>query len=51
MVDAHGRLLMDSTAHLEDWKKKLVHDIHRLVRLGVWLVDSVEGSVMVQNLL
>ena len=34
---------MGSTTHIEDEKKDLVKDIHRLARLGVRLVDSTSG--------
>ena len=36
---------MGSTAHVEDEKKELVKDVHRLARLGVRLVDSTSGGV------
>ena len=38
--DALRRMSMGSTTHVEDGKKMLVKDVHRLARLGVWLVDS-----------
>ena len=38
---------MGSTAHVEDEKKELVNDLHRLSRLGVRLVDSTTGDVSV----
>ncbi|WMV37269.1 hypothetical protein MTR67_030654 [Solanum verrucosum] len=44
-----SQLLMNSVAHIEDGKKELVHDVHRLAQLGVCLVDSNEGGVIVQN--
>ncbi|WMV08908.1 hypothetical protein MTR67_002293 [Solanum verrucosum] len=40
---------MGSLAHLEDEKKELVRDVHRLARLGVQLVDSTKGGFMVHN--
>ena len=40
VADALSRMSMGSTAHVEDEKKKLVKNIHRLERLGVRLVDS-----------
>jgi len=40
---------MGSVAHVEDEKKELVRDVHRLARLGVQLVDSTKGGVMVHN--
>ena len=38
---------MGSTTHIEDQKKELVKYIHRLVTLGVQLVDSTNGVVSV----
>ncbi|WMV08551.1 hypothetical protein MTR67_001936, partial [Solanum verrucosum] len=49
VADVLSRLLMGSVAHIEDDKKKLVQDVHRLVRLGVQLVDSTKGRVIVHN--
>ncbi|WMV29614.1 hypothetical protein MTR67_022999 [Solanum verrucosum] len=49
VVDALGRLSMGSVAHVENGKKELVQDLHRLSRLGVCLVDSNESGVIVQN--
>ncbi|WMV07808.1 hypothetical protein MTR67_001193 [Solanum verrucosum] len=40
---------MGSVSHVEDDKKELVRYVHRLTRLGVRLVDSNEGVVMVHN--
>ncbi|WMV30457.1 hypothetical protein MTR67_023842, partial [Solanum verrucosum] len=36
-------------AHVENKKKELVHEVHRLARLGVQVVDSTKGGVMVHN--
>ena len=44
-ADALRRMRMGSTTHVEDEKKELVKDVHRLERLGVWLVDSTTGGV------
>jgi len=38
-----------SIADIEDGKKELVHDVHRLALLSVCLVDSNEGCVIIQN--
>ncbi|WMV24573.1 hypothetical protein MTR67_017958 [Solanum verrucosum] len=38
-----------SVDQIEDEKKKLVRDVHRLARLGVQLVDSTKGGVMVHH--
>ena len=45
VADALSRMSMGSKAHVKDEKKELVKDIHRLVRLGVRLVDSTSGDV------
>ena len=39
---------MGSVALVEDEKKELDHDVHRLSWLGVHLVDSPKGGVMIQ---
>jgi len=49
VVDALSRLSMGSTAHVEEGTKELAKDVHRLTRLGVCLLDSSEGGVMVMN--
>lgn len=49
VVDALSRLSKKSVAYLEERKKKFVREVHQLARLGVWLVDSIKGSVWVQN--
>ena len=46
-ADALGRMRMGSTAHVEDEKKKLEKEVHKLARLGVRLVDSTSGGVSV----
>ena len=43
------RLSMGSEAHIDDGKKELVRDVHRLAQLGVQLLDSIKGGVMVHN--
>ena len=45
--NALSRMSMGSTAHVEDGKKELVKDVHRLDRVGVHLVDSSSGGVSV----
>ena len=47
VANALSRMSMGTTVHIEDGKKELVKDIHRLARLGVWLVDSTSGGVSV----
>ena len=49
VADALSRLSMNSVSNVEDEKKELVRDVHRLTRLGVHLVDSNDGSVTIQN--
>ncbi|KAH0652607.1 hypothetical protein KY289_030285 [Solanum tuberosum] len=49
VADTLSRLSMGSVAHVENEKKELVRDVHRLARLGVQLVDSTKGGVMVHN--
>ena len=39
-------LFMGSTAHVEEEKRELAKDVHRLARLGVKLLDSTEGIVV-----
>ena len=47
VANALSRMSMGSTTHIEDEKKELVKDVHRLARLGVRLVDSTSGGVSV----
>ena len=47
VADALSRFNMGSTTHVEDEKKELVKEVHRLARLGVRLVDSTSGGVSV----
>ncbi|WMV09670.1 hypothetical protein MTR67_003055 [Solanum verrucosum] len=49
VADALSRLSKGSVAHIEDGKNELIRDIHKLARLGVRLVDSTQGNVMVHN--
>ncbi|KAH0784270.1 hypothetical protein KY290_003868 [Solanum tuberosum] len=49
VVDALSRLSMGSTAHVEEEKRELAKDVHRLTRLGVRLMDSTEGGVVLLN--
>ena len=41
--NALSRLSMGSTTHVDDEKKDLVKDVHRLVRLGVGLLTLLVG--------
>ena len=47
VADALRKMSMESTVHIEDEKKELAKDVHRLARLGVRLVDSTSGGVSV----
>jgi len=49
VADALSRISMGNVAHIEDEKKELVRDVRRLARLGVQLVDSTKGGVLVHN--
>ncbi|WMV45352.1 hypothetical protein MTR67_038737 [Solanum verrucosum] len=51
VADALNRLSRKSVSHVKDDKKKLVHDVIRLARLGVCLIDSNEGCIVVHNVL
>ncbi|WMV29361.1 hypothetical protein MTR67_022746 [Solanum verrucosum] len=51
VVDALNQLSMGSVSHVEDDKNELVRDVHRLAQLGVRLVGSNEGGVVVHNCL
>ena len=46
VVDTLRWLFMGSTAHVEEKKRELAKDVHRLARLGVKLLDSTEGIVV-----
>ena len=43
------RLYMGSTSLFEEEKKELAKDVHRLARLGVRLMGSTEGGIVVTN--
>ncbi|KAH0776371.1 hypothetical protein KY290_007782 [Solanum tuberosum] len=49
VVDALSRMSMGSTTHVEEEKKELAKYVHRLARLGVRLMDSTEGGIVVTN--
>nr|ABI34336.1 hypothetical protein SDM1_41t00011 [Solanum demissum] len=49
VADTLSRLYMGSVAHVEDKKKELVWDVHRLAQIGIQLMDSTKGGVMVHN--
>ena len=49
VVDSLSRLSMGSVAHVEEQRKELVKDVHRLTQLGVCLMSISESGVTVQN--
>ena len=44
-----SRLSIGSVAHVENDKKEFTRDVYHLARLGVRLLDSSEGSMLVQS--
>ncbi|WMV38213.1 hypothetical protein MTR67_031598 [Solanum verrucosum] len=49
VVDALNRLSMGSVAHVEEEKKELAKNVHRLARLRVCLMNILDDGVIVQN--
>ena len=49
VVDALSRLSMGSTSHLEEENTELANDVDRLACLGVQLMDSTKGGILVEN--
>ena len=49
VADALIRLSIGSVAHVEEERKELVKDVHRLARLGVLLMSISNNGVTVQN--
>ena len=47
MADALSRLYMGSVAHVEEKRKDLVKEVHRLARLGVRLMSISDNGVTV----
>ena len=47
VADSLSRLSMGSTTHIEEGKRELAKDVHRLARLRVRLIDSAEGGIAV----
>ncbi|WMV57858.1 hypothetical protein MTR67_051243 [Solanum verrucosum] len=43
------KTIYDSVAHVEEERKELAKDVHRLARLGVRLMSILNGGVLVQN--
>ena len=40
---------MGSTTHVDEEKRELAKDVQRLARLGVRLMDSTKGGILVKN--
>ena len=49
VVDAISRMTMSSVSHIDEAKKDLVKDVHRLARLGVRLEDFPNGGFIVHR--
>ena len=49
VANALSRMTMDSVSHIDEAKKDLAKQVHRLARLGVSLEDSSNGGFMVGN--
>ena len=49
VANALGRLYMGSISHVEEEKRELAKDVHRLACLGVRLMNSTEGGIVVMN--
>ena len=47
--DALTRLSMGSTSYVDEGKRELEKDVHKLARLRVRLMDSIEGGGVVTN--
>ena len=49
VVDALNCMTMDSVSHLDETKKYLVREVHRLARLGVRLESPPDGGAIVHR--
>ena len=49
VADSFRRLSMGSVADVEEKRKELVEDVHRLARLGVRLMSISDSHVTIQN--
>jgi len=49
VADSLSRLSMGSTAHIEEGRRELAKDVHRLACLGVRFTDSAEGGIAVTS--
>ena len=50
VANSLSRLSMGSVAHMEKDKKELACEVNRLARLGIRLLDSAEGNILVQSM-
>ena len=49
VADDLSRLYMGNVTHVEEERKKLVNDVHRLTRFGVRLMIISDNGVTIQN--
>ena len=49
VADALSRMIMGNVSNVEEEKKELVKDVHRLARVGLRLEDSPNGGFMVHH--
>ena len=49
VVDALSRMTMGSVSHIDEIKKDLAREVHRLARLGVRLEGSPNGGAIVHH--
>ena len=49
VTDGFNMLSMGSTTHVEVEERDLGKDVHRLACLGVILLDSTEGEIVLSN--
>ena len=47
LSDSLNKLYMGSVAHIEEERKKLAKDVHRLSHLGVLFMNISDGGVIV----
>ena len=49
VADARSRMTMGSVSHLDEDKKDLAREVHRLARLGVRFESSPDGGAIVHH--
>ena len=49
LADSLSRFSMKSASHINDKKKELAKNVHRLERLGVRIVDAPDGGVPIHS--